>query len=200
MRNNNKSITGLIISAGLSQRMGKFKPLLNFNGKTFLRNIAEKLSEVCNKIVIVSGHNAKLIEEHINDWEENLQKKIQLVYNANYERGMFTSLKLGVEHCRTNWLLYHFVDQPNLSKNFYTEFVEKISAEYDWIQPVFNNRKGHPILFNKNVVGFVGKLERTSSLKYISSSAEIKKKYWECNYPEINLDIDTIDDYNKLTT
>ncbi|MFH1528500.1 MAG: NTP transferase domain-containing protein [Bacteroidota bacterium] len=43
---NQNKIHGLILSAGLSGRMGKFKPLLHYKGKSFIQNIVFKLNSV----------------------------------------------------------------------------------------------------------------------------------------------------------
>ncbi|MDZ7765978.1 MAG: nucleotidyltransferase family protein [Melioribacteraceae bacterium] len=49
-------LTGIILSAGLSGRMKAFKPLLKLpNGKTFIQSIVEKLSGVCDEIIVVTG-------------------------------------------------------------------------------------------------------------------------------------------------
>jgi molybdenum cofactor cytidylyltransferase len=153
---------------------------------------------ICDEIIIITGHNSNLIEEHTSKWEPQLHRKIKLIYNSNYKKGMFTSLKLGVENCNTNWLLYHFVDQPNLHKEFYYNFTKQINDDYDWIQPKQKDIKGHPILFNKKVMRKIITSKDSISLKNISSESDIKKKYWKCNYKEILLDFDTPKDLEKL--
>ena len=72
-------INGLVISAGLSGRMGKFKPLLSYKGKSFIQNIVLKLSSVCDKVIVVTGFKDKLIEENVN--QLNLSSKVEFVHN-----------------------------------------------------------------------------------------------------------------------
>lgn len=196
MKNNN--VTGLIISAGFSKRMGEFKPLLNYKGNSFLLNIAAKLNLVCDKIILVTGHNSELIRRHISEWQDELRKKINIVHNPDYEKGMFTSLKRGVEANSGDWILYHFVDQPTLPQTFYNEFVNQADPEYDWIQPSISKRKGHPVLFNKIINEKILSAPDDSNLREITKK-NIKKKFWQCNYKEIFDDLDTIQDYNKIT-
>jgi len=56
---NQNKIHGLILSAGLSSRMTKFKPLLSYKGKSFLQNIVLGLDFVCEKIIIATGYGLK---------------------------------------------------------------------------------------------------------------------------------------------
>jgi len=192
-------INGFILSAGLSSRMKSFKPLLNFDGKSFIISIVEKFIPVCEKIGVVTGFQREEVENEINKYalESNLNK-IQIIHNPDYETGMFSSFKAGLkELSECDWLLYHFVDQPHLPNGFYPEFVNQIEIGFDWIQPEYNQKKGHPILINRSL--FPKILDsKITSLKEISYSVQINKKIWACNYKQVNEDIDTKEDYLKL--
>jgi molybdenum cofactor cytidylyltransferase len=197
LRNDNPNITGIIVSAGLSSRIGNFKPLIEYVGKTFLSNIIDKLLTVCDNVIVVTGHNSEKIETLIS--ENDYAGRVNCVYNAEYEKGMFTSLQRGVQECtNTNWIIYHQVDQPNLPINFYNEFVLQIDEKYDWMQPIHNDRKGHPILFNKKLCAEILEKDASANLRHISSLEKFNKKYWKCKYKEIYTDIDTLEELNKL--
>jgi molybdenum cofactor cytidylyltransferase len=190
-------IYGIIVSAGLSGRMGKFKPLLNFEGKSFIQNIVLKLNSVCDKVIIVTGYKAELIEDNVN--QLNIYLKIKFVHNENYEKGMFRSLQAGLreaENC--DWVLYHFVDQPGLPENFYTEFVKQIDDKHNWLQPEFNGRKGHPLLIKKELIQVILDAPLNSNLRSVSNDQKVIKKFWECSYAQILQDIDTPQDYARI--
>lgn len=194
----NSKINGLIIAAGLSSRIGKFKPLLDYKGKKFIECIIDNLIPICSKIIIVTGNKSESIEYLIASSYAN-NDSIELKLNKNFRQGMFGSLKKGIEDLTDNgWVLYHFVDQPNLPAEFYSQFLLQINDKYDWIQPTYNQRKGHPILFNKNVVSKILAAEENSNLRLISNDISIKKKYWQSHYPSIFTDIDTQKDFNNL--
>lgn len=187
----------MLLSAGLSGRMKKFKPLLMYKGDSFVQNIVLKLSSVCGKIIIVTGYEAKEVEKNIN--KLNLQSKIDFVFNPDFEKEMFTSLKSGLRKAgEADWILYHFVDQPGLPTEFYSEFLKQIDDEHNWIQPAIKKRRGHPILIKKELFELILKALDGSNLREISGSPIVKKKYWECNYSEIFQDVDTEEDYLKL--
>ncbi len=194
---NKRKINGLIISAGLSGRMGKFKPLLSYKGKSFIQNIVLRLDSVCDKIIIVTGYKANEVEEDIN--QLNINSKIEFVFNPKYEKGMFTSLQAGLKKAdNCDWIFYHFVDQPGLPEVFYKEFVEQIDDKHNWIQPKIKEQKGHPILIKRNLFQIILDAPSNSNLRLISNDPKVKKKFWECGYEEIFQDIDTEEDYSKL--
>lgn len=190
------SVTGLVVSAGLSGRMGVFKPLLTFNNLSFIQNVVIKLSAVCNKIIIVTGFNAEKIEKNLKQIKEN--EKCKFVYNPDYNKSMYLSLKSGLNECSTEWILYHFVDQPGLPKEFYSDFIRQTDKSYNWIQPAIKGVKGHPILFDSFTKKIILENDENDNLRDVSKSESIKKKIWECSYKEILQDIDTPEQYKKL--
>ncbi|MCJ7553276.1 MAG: NTP transferase domain-containing protein [Ignavibacteriaceae bacterium] len=201
---NPKKIYGVILSAGLSGRMKKFKPLAEYKGKTFIYNIILKLSSVCDKIIVVTGFKGEDLKNRIIgdlsvDDQAEMIKKLLFVQNENYKKGMFTSLQTGLAGAKEcHWILYHFVDQPGLPEKFYPDFINEIDDNYNWIQPVNKEQKGHPILIQKELFGLILEATDNSNLREISNNPKVKKKFWECGYEEIFQDIDTEEDYQML--
>ena len=201
---NQPRIASLIVAAGLSGRMKLFKPLADYKGKPFIINIILKLEVICDQIFIVTGYKADELKTLIySDLtkanQTELLKKINFVYNGSFQKGMFTSLQKGMAKAKNcDWILYHFVDQPCLPSNFYQEFIKHIDSKYNWIQPSYKNRNGHPILIGKDLFELIINSSPDSNLREISKNPIVKKKYWECNYKEIFQDIDTEEDYSKL--
>lgn len=199
VQNRSETIYGLIVAAGLSDRMGAYKPLLKYESKSFVQNIIEKINSVCDKIIIVTGFRSKDIENEINrNIKQDIIQKIKFVFNEEFSKGMFSSLQKGSEVCSdVDWILYHFIDQPSLPAKFYNNFVQQIKEQYDWIQPVIDGRKGHPILFGNKMKEKIIGANLNSNLRDLSQQ-EINKKYWQCHFKQIFDDIDNIDDYNNL--
>jgi molybdenum cofactor cytidylyltransferase len=194
---NQNKIHGLILSAGLSGRMGKFKPLLSYKGKSFIQNVVLRLDSVCDKIIVVTGHKSKEVEENVK--QLILPSKIEFVQNQSFEQGMFTSLQSGLAKAlESDWIIYHFVDQPGLPQKFYTDFVNQIDKHHNWVQPVIGKQKGHPILLKRNLFQIILEGPLNSNLRTISNDPIVKKKFWECGYSEIFQDIDTEEDYSEL--
>lgn len=177
--------------------MGKFKPLLSYKGKSFIQNIVLKLNSVCDKIIVVTGYKVSEVEENVS--QLNLPSKIEFVHNESFEKGMFTSLQAGLAKAmESDWIIYHFVDQPGLPEDFYKEFVKQIDDKHNWIQPKIKEQKGHPILIKRNLFQLIVDAPLNSNLREISNDPRVKKKFWECAYAEIFQDVDTEEDYLKL--
>jgi len=191
----------LVITAGLSSRMGKFKPLLIYQNEPIIISIIKKLIPFSQNVFVVTGFKEEEVIKTIEDYfpKTELKDKIVVVSNHNYEKGMFTSLQRGLSKAgNCDWLLYHFVDQPLLPENFYSDFINQIDDEYNWIQPSFNDKRGHPVLIRKTFFNSIIQAEENSSLKEITKSENMNKKIWNCHYKEILVDIDTLEDYNAI--
>jgi len=203
-------LSGLLIASGLSSRISGFKPLLRYEEKSFLIAIIEKMLSVLSNVIIVVGHNhIQLLEElntHFNDTIEKandvfwmVDNRIKIIYNKDYREGMFTSLQLGAKQLiDSDWILYHFIDQPNLPKEFYGEILKQQIKSSNWVQPLFNGVKGHPIIFGKKVLSKIIDADYSSNLREVLKDKSLIKDSWHCNFPEILEDIDTDEDYRKL--
>jgi molybdenum cofactor cytidylyltransferase len=191
-----QKVVGVILAAGFSKRMNDFKPLLTLYGKTFLHLTIAKLLLICWKVVVVLGHRSDVVIDHLV--KISLFDRINIVVNPYYKKGMFFSLQKGLFECMdADWILYHFVDQPNLPQNFYSEFLNQTDRQFDWIQPAYKKRKGHPILFNEKMQKKIIAANPYSNLRSLTREG-LNKKIWNCKYDEILTDIDTPHDYNSL--
>jgi len=194
------NITGLLLCAGLSGRMGTSKALMVYNGSPFAALIIKKLLSVCNEVIVVVGHQSnKVISSIKNSLNENDNSRVHFALNDNYRAGMFTSLLCGLRSItNTDWILYHFVDQPTIPISFYSEFVNQLSDQVNWIQPFNSDKLGHPILFNGRVAKYILELTEKNSLRDLINDKRIKRRIWKCSFSEILQDVDTIEQFNRI--
>lgn len=191
------NIDCIILAAGLSSRMKSFKPLMLYNGFTFIETIINKVIKHVNKVIIVTGYNSEKIEHLLN--LKYKDKNVFTVFNPNYNDSMFLSLHKGIELLELNhFALYHFVDQPTIPEEFYPFFLSQIDEKSAIIQPKFNNKKGHPLLFSFNFCKHLLNSDINSNLKTEMEKFENKKKYWNCEYEQILKDFDTMEEYKTI--
>ena len=195
-----KNINALIVAAGASSRCKGYKPLYRWKNKSLIEHIVRKLANVAEQLIVVTGHNAELLESTLTAaCSYDVLSKITFVHNAAHRKGMFSSLQAGCSALTgDSWVLYHFVDQPALPEQFFTEFIEQIDESSDWIQPVFSGKKGHPILLSPKTQKYIGYASHLSTLKDVGENRQIVKKLWDCPYPEILQDIDTDEDWAEF--
>lgn len=144
-----KVVNGLIVAAGLSKRMGDFKPLLPFGGKTLIECTVESmLSAGVSQVIVVLGHRGKELEMLL---EERYRDRVILVYNPAYaSTDMLTSVKCGLAKmppCQAYFLLPG--DMPMVKKSTFNLLLEAFSFEQPVILfPTLNGYPKHPPLIN----------------------------------------------------
>ena len=198
-----KNISALIICAGLSQRMGSIKSLIEYQGTPFLALIIKKCASVCKDIIVVTGYESEYVQRKISCWIQkdspDLLRNIKWSHNADFQKGMLTSLQKGLREAKkTDWLLYHFVDQPVIPQEFYHELIQQADNDFEWIQPVYNGQNGHPLLFSQTLITRILGISPKQSLRVISKDKKLKKKLWPCAFPEILDDYDTPQQLQQL--
>jgi molybdenum cofactor cytidylyltransferase len=112
-------INGLILAAGNSSRLGQPKQLVKYNQKYLINSIESQLSLICDNVFVVLGAYYHDIAQHI--------KAAQIIRNKEWQKGMHTSLSLGVQQARqaAGGILIALSDQPLITTNHYQELSEK---------------------------------------------------------------------------
>jgi CTP:molybdopterin cytidylyltransferase MocA len=189
-------IDGLLLAAGYSSRMGEFKPLLEHNGLPFAVGIAQKMSRVCRRVVVVLGYRSDDIRAAFAS--QAPIETLELVENPRFDQGMFTSLQVGIAALKdVEWALYHFADQPHLPEEFYTEFVRCAQGEFDSIQPVHRGRKGHPLLLNRSLFAPIQSAPPDRTLRDAIRESHARVNLWGCPFPQVLHDFDTPGDLER---
>ena len=84
-------IAGVVLAAGTSSRMGHNKLLLPFEGESVLRRAVRQASAAgLDPVIVVLGHEADRVREELAGLG------IRAVVNADYARGINTSLGVGI--------------------------------------------------------------------------------------------------------
>ena len=83
---------GLVVAAGLSSRMGAFKPMLPVGGDTLLRRgLTTLLRCGCGPVAVVTGRDRELLEASLGDLP------VHCIHNADFSTSqMFDSVRLGL--------------------------------------------------------------------------------------------------------
>ena len=93
----------LIVAAGMSSRMGEFKPMLNIGSISIAQRVIATFQQAgVDKIVMVTGYNATQLERHLSGLG------VIFLRNENYEHTqMFDSVRIGLDSppppCRRCW-------------------------------------------------------------------------------------------------
>ena len=143
---------GLIVAAGLSSRMGSYKPLLKLGGQTVLRREIDTLKRGgVTELAIVSGYRAEELMAEAGEQE------ICWIHNPAYrETKMFDSVRLGLSHFEgtdLDGIFFLPVDVP-LFTQFTMEYEKYCFGRSDSAVycPVCEGAAGHPLLIRTSVL------------------------------------------------
>ena len=136
-------IASIILAAGESKRMGFPKPLLEYQGRSFLQCIIEAHRAARLPLYVVLGEYREEIENQTDLSEATV------VVNPDPSRGPLSSLQAVLDQVvHSSALILHPVDHPLVSAHtlaLLVEYHRRIS--HCILIPQFHGQKGHPVLF-----------------------------------------------------
>lgn len=177
-------IDGIILAGGYSSRIKKNKMVLLYNELPIICNVIESMKDFCNKIVIVTGHYHDEIVQVVSKYEQ-----VIVIRNINYDLGMFSSVITGVKEINNDFFLTPG-DYPLIQKE---TFRSLLNASGEIRVPIFNNRKGHPILIKKELIDPLLNEPVDSNLKVFRDRYTVN--YIETTDEGVLIDVDTMEDY-----
>ncbi len=135
-------MTGIILAAGLSSRMGRNKLLLSFRDKTIIENTLAPVLEVAERVIVVTGFGRERIEEKLENYD------VEFVYNPDYEKGQKGSSLRGVEAVGDDDFLILPGDLPLIERGDIIPLLEALS-DHSIVRPAFHAVPGHPVCYRK---------------------------------------------------
>ncbi len=191
-KENRKTVCAIILAAGASTRMKTQKMLLPFNGKTIIENVVDKALKITDWVVVVLGSHKEQVAGKISD------RNILTTVNENYSTGMLSSVICGFSAlpAETKAALIFLGDQPQIP----VQAAEMVIDEWEKsgkgiVIPVFNRKRGHPVLIETRFKPEIEKLDPEKGLRLLSQKFENEVYEVNTGIPEILRDIDTPEDY-----
>ena len=186
-------IAALIVAAGMSSRMGDFKPMLNIGSISVVKRIIATFRQAgVDKIVMVTGYNAEALEHHL------AASGIIFLRNENYmTTQMFDSVKIGLEYLenKCDKVLFTPVDVPLFTAYTVKKLLESDSA---LACPVFNEEKGHPLLIDSTLIASILEDNGEQGLRGATQRCGAKMTFISVNDCGILFDADTPEEFESL--
>ncbi len=147
------AITGVILAAGMSSRMGSVnKLLLNYKGHTIIEEtLRQMMNSTVDNIVIITGFEHTEVEQAL---DSHLDDRTRFVYNADYRLGRAESIKCAIAAIadQTDAALFMVADKPGVASHLIDKAIERFRTDRPAILYVETlNGRGHPIIFDKRV-------------------------------------------------
>lgn len=178
---------GIVLAGGFSSRTHMNKMELPIKGEPILRIVVMTLLQCCDNIVVVGGHYYNEVVEMLRDME-----RVKVVYNPNYNEGMFSSVLTGVA-CMTRDFILIPGDYPHILESTYKSI---INTEGEIVVPIHKGRKGHPILIRQHLIDPLLLESPLSNLKKFRDRYQVT--YLPVEDAGILMDIDTIEAYESM--
>ena len=183
----------VIVAAGMSSRMGAFKPMLQIGSISVAKRIISTLQQAgAELVVVVTGNQADLLEKHL------ARTGAVFVRNENYANTqMFDSAKIGLEYIRDkcDHVLFTPIDVPLFTAQTVSRLVE---LDADFAIPVCCNVEGHPLALKSSIIDSILGYSGTEGLRGALDFSGATKIRLEVADEGVLFDMDTPSDYEEL--
>ena len=189
-------VSAILLAAGQSKRMvGENKLTKKIQGVPLIKHSVKNiLAASIDELIIVLGYQKEIIEKHIDKNE-----KIKFVFNKDFESGMASSIKTGLNHLSKNTEAFFIClgDMPMVNHDIYNQLI-KFKDNKEIIVPTYKEQQGNPVLFDNSMKETVMNITGDVGAKKILELNKDKILNLEINDQSITKGFDTQDNFDSL--
>ena len=142
-------ISAILLAAGQSKRMnGENKLTKKIQDIPLIKlSVKNILTSPIDELIVVLGYQKEIIEKLIDKNE-----KIKLVFNKDFESGMASSIKTGLNNLpvKTEAFFICLGDMPMVNQVVYNQLIRSRNNK-EIIVPTYKGQQGNPVLFSKSI-------------------------------------------------
>jgi molybdenum cofactor cytidylyltransferase len=184
-------LTGILLAAGESRRMGYPKQLLKIRNETFVEHLVKTMLAITDRLVVVVGANTERVRAAIPPYP-----RIEITENPNYALGQLSSIQVGIRAIEGDpeitAAMVHLVDHPMVkietfravATSYRTKGAPIVIARHD-------GRRGHPVLFDRSVFSELLVAPQDQGARVVVNADPSRIVYADVNDGGILLDLDT---------
>src|SRR5262245_65855686 len=191
-----KYVSGLILGAGSSQRLGQPKQLLPFRGTTLLGWVVDQVQQAnaLDEVIVVLGRATTEIRERVSFG------RVKVTENPVFAEGCASSYRAGIAALNPDSQAMTIIlgDQPGITP----EIIDRVADE--WRQQEsqialcsYRGRLGHPMVFAKSLFAQLAALHGDKAAwKLVDAHGSLVQQVnFDLPLPE---DINTLSDFQRL--
>jgi molybdenum cofactor cytidylyltransferase len=193
-----KFISGLILGAGASQRLGPPKQLLPFRGTTMLGWVVDQTrrADGLDELVVVLGRAADEIRERVDFGTA------RVVENPGFVEGCSSSYRAGIGALdpRSEAIMIILGDQPGITPEILDSLAEAWRGDEAPIALCsYRGRKGHPMIFAQSMFEQLKDLHGDKAAWKLvdANSAAVQEVHLDLSFPD---NINTVEDFERLAS
>lgn len=145
-------LAAIILSGGVSQRMGSPKALLPYQGRPFLEHLLDVTThpKIDTRRVVLGAH-AELIADAVR------LAANEVVINEDWEQGQLSSIRAGIRSlpAGTDGVILCLIDHPLITAGLIDDLIGRFYADRTAkpliVLPIYQGKRGHPVLFSAGV-------------------------------------------------
>jgi molybdenum cofactor cytidylyltransferase len=188
-------ISGVVLAAGTSSRLGRPKQLLELRGRPLLQHAIDAAAgSGLDEVIVVLGHDSERVASALT-----LPPGIWVVVNREYEAGQSTSLRAGLESVdpEAEAAAILLGDQPLLTPPAISKVLDAFRAsEATIVRALWQGTPGHPVVLARSEWDSIKKLRGDKGARdLVATSARVEVV--EMGEPPVE-DVDTWEQYEKL--
>ena len=188
--------SAVLLAAGESKRMGEFKQLLPFNGKTFVECCVDNLlASRANEVVVVTGYREQDVRRAVG------ARPVRFAHNEEYRSGMSLSIKRGVEaiSAGARAVIVALVDQPQIGPGIINQVIEAYEKMRPLIVvPTYDGRNGHPVVIDSSLREQILAMDPNLGLRHVVHANADCLARVEVASEAVLIDCDFPEDYSRL--
>ncbi len=195
-------LTAVILAAGSARRMGSLKQLLPWQGeKTILETVVETVlacPEIDDEVRVVLGAGRQEVAPVLQAIKD---PRLIIVDNPQHQHGMLSSIQIGVANLpvTSEGFALFLGDQPLLSSVLVTNLARQWRQDgNDFLVPVCQGRRGHPVFVHKKYLPEILALEDCDGgLRNLLRLHSDLVTFRQVDSPAIYIDLDYPHEYKK---
>jgi molybdenum cofactor cytidylyltransferase len=179
--------------------MGRDKALLPWRGGTFLSTAITALQPATDLVIVVAGANAGDLAPIVN------ANAAFMVINPDPGKGQFSSLKVGLQEVLNRGrdaALIMLVDRPSAGVSTIASIKNAFltAGDQTWaVVPEYAGKHGHPIAIGREMMSAFLDAPDSSTAREVEHSLQSHILYLPVNDPLVAANVDTPEDFAKLT-
>ncbi|KNF07099.1 molybdenum hydroxylase accessory protein, YgfJ family [Gottschalkia purinilytica] len=187
-------ISAIIMASGFSKRMGRDKLLLEIDGLPMIERVIQKVKN-SNVQEIILVYRKELVKNIGEKYE------IYTVYNPYAQLGQSEAMKIGIKNTNLNSKGYMFVvgDQPFISSNAINTLINEFIKNKEIVVPTYDEKRGSPVIFSSHYRDSLLMINGDIGGREVIDKNIDKVKFIEMDKSFFGEDIDTLQDYKRLT-
>ena len=187
-----KQLGAVILAAGLSSRMGAFKPLLPIGEMSMIGRVVALMRGAEAQTVVVTGYRHRELEAHLAGCG------VRFVHNPDYRHTqMLDSLRLGLEALpqECSRILLSPADVPLVQPRTVQAL---LTLDAPFVPPVFQGEPGHPVVFRTDLIPLIRTYRGAGGLGGLVEHCGVPVRELETDDPGVCMDGDTKEQYDAL--